>query len=117
VIGLTVVAIGTSLPELAASVTSAVKKEHDIAIGNVLGSNMFNMLAVLGMPAVIHPGKLAPEVLTRDLPVMIAMSVALFAMSYGFGRQGSINRVEGGTLLIGYLTYIVWLYMYSTGAV
>jgi len=117
VIGLTVVAIGTSLPELAASVTSAVKKEHDIAIGNVLGSNMFNMLAVLGMPAVIHPGKLAPEVLTRDLPVMIAMSVALFAMSYGFGRQGSINRAEGGTLLIGYLTYIVWLYMYSTGAV
>lgn len=113
VIGLTIVALGTSLPELAASITSAIKKEHDIAIGNVLGSNMFNMLAVLGLPGIIHPTKLDPELLSRDLPTMIGMTIALFAMSYGFGRQGSINRVEGGILLAGYFAYITLLYVGS----
>ena len=115
VIGLTIVAIGTSLPELAASITSAVRKEHDIAIGNILGSNMFNMLAVLGLPALIQPGKLVPEVLSRDLPVMIGISIMLFAMSYGFGRQGRINRAEGATLLVTYIAYLVWLYLDTVG--
>ena len=116
VIGLTIVALGTSLPELAASITSAVKKEHDIAIGNVLGSNMFNLLAVLGLPGLISPAKLDPELLSRDLPVMIGMTIALFAMSFGFGRQGKISRLEGAILLGSYLFYMGWLYSSSIAA-
>ena len=115
IIGLTIVALGTSLPELAAAVTSAIKKEHDIAIGNILGSNMFNMLAVLGLPGIISPTNLDAEVLTRDLPVMIGLTVALFAMSYGFGRQGNISRLEGGALFAGYCAYMIWLYLDAAG--
>lgn len=111
VIGLTVVALGTSLPELAASIMSAIKKEHDIAIGNVLGSNMFNLLAVLGLPGLISPSKLDPELLSRDLPVMIGLTIALFAMSFGFGRQGKISRFEGAILLCAYISYMGWLYI------
>jgi len=110
VIGLTIVALGTSLPELAASITSAVKKEHDIAIGNVLGSNMFNLLAVLGLPGLISPTRLDPELLSRDLPVMITITIALFAMSFGFGQPGRISRVEGAILLGAYIFYIGWVY-------
>lgn len=115
VIGLTIIALGTSLPELAASITSAVKKEHDIAIGNILGSNMFNMLAVLAMPGIIAPSPLDPAVLHRDLPVMIGLTVMLFAMSYGFGRQGRINRIEGGLLFGGYVGYMIWLFLGTVG--
>ena len=111
VIGLTVVAIGTSLPELAASVMSAVRKEYDIAIGNVIGSNMFNLLAVMGMPALIAPGILPTGVLSRDYPVMIAMTAALIGMAYGYrGRKGRINRAEGGALVGIYCVYLVALY-------
>lgn len=116
VIGLTIVALGTSLPELAASITSAIKKEHDIAIGNVLGSNMFNLLAVLGLPGLIDPSKLDTEVLSRDIPVMIGMTIALFAMSFGFGRQGRISRLEGAILLGAYIAYMGWLYVGSVTA-
>lgn len=110
VIGLTIVAIGTSLPELAASVMSALKKEPDIAIGNVIGSNMFNLLAVLGLPAVISPLTLDQGVLSRDFPYMIALSIALFTMAYGFRKHGRINRIEGGLLLTAYAAYMVILY-------
>ncbi len=110
VIGLTIVAIGTSLPELAASVMAALKKEHDIAIGNVIGSNMFNLLAVLGLPGVIHPHLVDPQVLERDYPVMIGFTVALFVMAYGFRGVGRINRFEGGVLLAAYAGYLILLY-------
>ena len=110
VIGLTIVAIGTSLPELAASVMSALKKEPDIAIGNVIGSNMFNLLAVLGTPAVIAPIPLESGVLTRDYPFMIGLSIALFIMAYGFRDNGRINRIEGGLLLLAYVAYLAVLY-------
>lgn len=110
VIGLTVVAIGTSLPELAASIVSALRREHDIAIGNVIGSNMFNLLAVLGLPGIIHPGPIDTEVITRDFPFMIGLSIAMFIMAYGFRRQGRINRFEGGLLFTGYIAYMVTLY-------
>lgn len=110
VIGLTIVAIGTSLPELAASVMSALKNEHDIAIGNVLGSNMFNLLAVLGMPGLIHPGATPPELLNRDFPIMILLTVGLFAVSYGFKKPGQVTRIEGAVLLVGYLGYLGLLY-------
>lgn len=110
VIGLTIVALGTSLPELAASVMSILKKEHDLAIGNVVGSNMFNMLAVLGMPGIIRPGAFPAEILSRDFPVMIGLAVLLFIMAYGLRGPGHINRCEGATLLSVYLGYMALLY-------
>jgi cation:H+ antiporter len=105
VIGLTIVAIGTSLPELAASITSAFKDEHDIAIGNVIGSNLYNTLAVLSLPGLIAPGPFLPEVLTRDLPIMLGLTIALFIMGYGFGNHGRINRLEGLILLCVFVGY------------
>jgi len=111
VIGLTIVAIGTSLPELAASVMSALKGEDDMAVGNVLGSNMFNLLAVLALPGLIRPSQLEPAVLERDFAAMILFSVALFAMAYGFRGPGRINRLEGGLLLTGFIAYLGWLGM------
>ncbi len=105
VIGLTIVALGTSLPELAASVVSALKNEHDIAIGNVIGSNMYNLLAVLAMPGLVAPGLFDAQVLSRDLPVMIGLTLALFVMGYGFKGTGKINRFEGALLLAAYIGY------------
>ena len=109
-IGLTIVALGTSLPELAAGVASAIKKEHDIAIGNIIGSNMYNLLAVLAMPGLIAPGSFVPEALTRDLPVMIGLTLAMFLMSYGFGGQGRINRFEASLLLAAFIGYQGFLF-------
>ncbi|MDH5570697.1 MAG: calcium/sodium antiporter [Gammaproteobacteria bacterium] len=114
IIGLTIVAIGTSMPELAASIVSALKKEPDIAIGNVLGSNMFNLLAVLGLPGLIQPHTLEPEILTRDFPWMIGLSIALFAMAYGFRDKGRINRLEGSLLMMSYFIYLTVLYFSVT---
>jgi cation:H+ antiporter len=111
VIGLTIVAVGTSLPELAASVVSALKKEHDIAIGNIIGSNMFNMLVVFGIPGLISPHVIDSSILTRDFPFMIGLAIVLFLMAYGFKKKvGHINRLEGSLLLGGYTTYMVVLY-------
>lgn len=105
VIGLTIVALGTSLPELAASIVSALKNEHDIAIGNVIGSNMYNLVAVLAVPGLVTPGIFDPLVLSRDLPVMIGLTLALFVMGYGFRGPGRINRFEAGLLLAAYIGY------------
>ncbi|MGV6826529.1 MAG: calcium/sodium antiporter [bacterium] len=111
VIGLTIVAIGTSLPELAASVASAYKKEHDIAVGNVLGSNLYNMLAVLPVPALIAPGAVPPELLSRDLPLMLGLTLALYLMSTGINGQGRINRYEAAVLLACFIGYQYWVYL------
>ncbi|MCU7799323.1 MAG: calcium/sodium antiporter [gamma proteobacterium symbiont of Lucinoma myriamae] len=113
VIGLTIIAIGTSLPELAASITSALKGEHEIAIGNIIGSNMFNLLGVLGIPGIMTGAVLDPSVLSRDYPVMIALSVLLFIFAYGFKDEGRLNRFEGGILLICYTAYMIVLYQQS----
>jgi cation:H+ antiporter len=110
VIGLTIVAIGTSLPELAASVVSALRNEPDIAIGNVIGSNIFNLLGVLGLPGLISPSRIDPQVLSRDLPIMTALTVVLLLMAYGFRGEGRINRLEGGLLLAAYAGYVTLLY-------
>lgn len=110
IIGLTIVAVGTSLPELASSVIAARKGEHDIALGNVIGSNLFNTLAVVGIAGLIHPMEVGPEVFSRDIMVMAALSASLFLIGYGFGGPGRINRLEGAALLacyIGYTTYLV----------
>lgn len=113
VIGLSIVAVGTSLPELAAATAAAVKREGDMAIGNVLGSNTFNTLAVLGLPGLIAPGPFEPAVLTRDVPIMVVLTVALFAMGYGFGGPGRINRIEGSVLLASFVGY-QWLLFASS---
>lgn len=105
VIGLTIVAVGTSLPELAASVASVLKNEPDLAIGNLLGSNMFNLLPVLAAPAIIAPGPVDAAVLSRDMPVMMFMSVALFLMASGYRRPGRINRLEAVLLLAAFAGY------------
>lgn len=109
IIGLTIVAIGTSLPELAASVMSALKGEDDMAVGNVLGSNMFNLLAVLALPGLILPSTLDAAVMLRDFPIMIGLTIALFAMAYGFRGPGRINRIEGALLLTAFIAYMAWL--------
>ena len=110
VIGLTIIAIGTSLPELAASIVSALKKEPDIAIGNIIGSNMFNLLVVFGIPGLMSPHTIDSAILERDFPFMIGLSIALFMTAYGFKGEGRINRYEGGLLLGGYIAYMVVLY-------
>ena len=108
-IGLTIVAFGTSLPELASSLIAARKGEHDIALGNVIGSNLFNTLAVVGIAAVIQPMKTGPEVFFRDIPVMTGLTVSLFLFGYGFQGSGRINRLEGAALLSGYTGYSAYL--------
>lgn len=117
IIGLTIVAFGTSLPELAASLVAVQKKEHDLAIGNVVGSNMFNILAVIGIAAVLQPMEgIASEVLSRDWMVMMGLTLALFVFCYGRqGRQGRISRLEGAALLGVYVGYTLLLGL-SAGA-
>ncbi|MBY6219927.1 calcium/sodium antiporter [Marinobacter nauticus] len=110
VIGLTIVAIGTSLPELASSIIAARKGEHDLALGNILGSNLFNTLAVVGIAGSIAPMAVANEVLMRDIPVMVGLTLALFVLGYGFRGPGRINRLEGVGLLaifVGYTAYLL----------
>ena len=110
IIGLTIVAIGTSLPELASALAAARKGRHDIALGNILGSNLFNTLAVVGIAGAIHPMRVEPEVFNRDLPVMTALTLLLFAIGFGFrGTGGRINRVEGAMLLACYAGYMIFL--------
>jgi cation:H+ antiporter len=110
VIGLTIIAIGTSLPELAASITGALKNEHDIAVGNVVGSNLFNTLGVLAIPGLIHPSTLAEGVLKRDLPIVFLLTILLFVMAYGFRGEGRINRIEAGLLLSAFFAYQMLLF-------
>jgi cation:H+ antiporter len=105
VIGLTIVALGTSLPELAASITGSLKGEDDIAIGNVIGSNIYNLLAVLSLPGLIAPGGFDAMVLTRDLPMMIGLTLLLYFVAHGFGAQGRINRIEGVILTFCFAAY------------
>lgn len=110
VIGLTVVAVGTSLPELASSVLAVRRGEHDLALGNVLGSNLFNTLAVVGLAGLIRPLQAEPALLSRDLVVLVALTLALFLLGMGRrGRPGRINRLEGGLLLLTFVAYSGWL--------
>ncbi|MDO6720995.1 calcium/sodium antiporter [Psychrosphaera sp. 1_MG-2023] len=110
VIGLTIIAIGTSLPELAASVAGVLKGEDDMAIGNVIGSNIFNILAVLSVGALIHPSEIDPNAASRDIFVMIGATVALLFMAMNFKGTRRINRVEGGLLLVGFVAYQIVLF-------
>ncbi len=109
VIGLTVVALGTSLPELASSLVAVHRKEHDIALGNVIGSNLFNTLAVVGIAGVINPIIISPEILSRDFLFMTILTFSLFVIGYGFRGPGRINRYEGAILVTSYAGYLVFL--------
>ena len=109
IIGLTVIAIGTSLPELASSLMAVKKGEHDLAIGNVIGSNMFNTLAVVGIAGTIQPMTVGSEFLYRDVMVMFASTIALFIFCIGIKRQGRLNRLEGGAFVLAYAAYTYWL--------
>ena len=114
IIGLTIIAIGTSLPELATSISGALKNEHDIVIGNVVGSNLFNTLGVLAIPGLIHPASLADGVLQRDIPIVLILTIVLFIMAYGFKGQGRINKIEGGLLLAAFIGYQLLLFLSVT---
>jgi len=112
VIGLTIIALGTSLPELASSLVAARKGEHDIAVGNIVGSNLFNTLAVVGIAGAIHPMEVEHQVVSRDLPVMAALTLSLFAFGYRASGPRRINRIEGGLLLSAYIAYMGWLLVF-----
>ena len=109
IIGLTIVAVGTSLPELASSIIAARKGEHDIALGNVLGSNLFNTLAVVGIAGLIRPMDIVPDIMTRDIPIMAFFTLSLFIIGYGFRGQGRINRYEATALVLGFAGYTAYL--------
>lgn len=109
IIGLTIIAVGTSLPELASSIIAIRKNEHDLALGNVIGSNLFNTLAVVGIAGAIHPLTVDPEVLWRDAMFMGILTLSLFIVGYGFRGEGRINRVEGAILLTAYVGYTAYL--------
>ena len=105
VIGITIVAFGTSLPELAVSLASALKGEYGLAIGNIVGSNIFNLLAVIGVAATIQPSALAPTVLSLHIFVMVAFTLVLFAMTYDYDGKAQLSRLEGFALLTAYIAY------------
>lgn len=110
IIGLTIIAIGTSLPELASSVVAARKGQHDMVVGNILGSNIFNTLAVVGIAGAVHPLEVGHEVLTRDVTVMLLLTVSLFVLGYARkGLNGLITRGKGLFLVAMYVMYTLWL--------
>jgi cation:H+ antiporter len=113
VIGLTVVAIGTSLPELASSLVAIKKGENDMALGNIIGSNLFNTLAVIGLAALVQPMEITPEVISRDWTLMMALTLSLLILGIGIKKQGRINRFEGALLLITFFIYTTYLYFAS----
>jgi cation:H+ antiporter len=108
VIGLTIIAIGTSLPELAASLAGVLKGEDDMAVGNIIGSNVFNILAVMGIPGILNPSILSEHAMGRDFWVMLGVSLLLVVMA--LGKSKSINRIEGGILTVCFLGYQIYLF-------
>ncbi|MFB9216759.1 calcium/sodium antiporter [Vibrio sinaloensis] len=112
VIGLTIIAVGTSLPELAASLAGVMKGEDDMAVGNIIGSNVFNILAVMGIPGILNPSILSEYAMGRDFWVMLGVSLLLVIMALGKSR--SINRIEGGVLFMAFIAYQGYLIINMT---
>ncbi|CAC9489788.1 Inner membrane protein YrbG, predicted calcium/sodium:proton antiporter [uncultured Gammaproteobacteria bacterium] len=110
IIGLSIIALGTSLPELAVSISSILKKQYEMVVGNVIGSNLFNTIAVLAIPGLIHPSKVADEVIVRDYPVMLLLTLLLFILSYKFHKKHRINRFEGIVLVSVFSVYMWQLF-------
>ncbi|KXJ42434.1 MAG: calcium:proton antiporter [Cycloclasticus sp. Phe_18] len=115
VIGLTIIAIGTSLPELAASIMSVVKKEPDLAVGNIIGSNAFNLLAVLCLPGLIRPGLVETQLISRDFPIMLGLTLLLLLFSYSANGEPKINRLKGATFMIFFVGYLSKVYLDTIG--
>ena len=109
VLGVTMVALFTSLPELAVSLVAAFRGEYGLAIGNIVGSNIFNLLAVLGVAATIQPAVLPPSVLSLHIFVMVAFTLVLFAMTYDYEGKGQVSRFEGLALITAYIAYISYV--------
>ena len=109
VIGITIVAFGTSVPELAVSLVSALRGEYGLAIGNIVGSNIFNLLAVIGIASAIHPATVAPSVLSLHIFVMVAFTLVLFAMTYDYDGKALLSRLEGIALLAAYIAYLYYV--------
>tara|TARA_R110000737_G_scaffold25195_7_gene43902 strand:- start:3098 stop:4078 length:981 start_codon:yes stop_codon:yes gene_type:complete len=110
VIGLTVIAVGTSLPELAASIMSIIKKEDDLALGNIIGSNIFNILAVLSLAGLISPGDIDNAAAVRDGPYMLATTFLLFLLCFSRNGKFRITRAKGVLLLAVFIGYQVLLF-------
>ncbi|MBQ4849560.1 calcium/sodium antiporter [Pseudoalteromonas sp. MMG012] len=108
-IGLTIIAIGTSLPELAACIAGVLKKEDDLALGNIIGSNIFNILAVLSIAGILNPASLDLNIAQRDIYIMLAATAALILMSLSFTGSRQINRIEGGLLLAAFISYMYYI--------
>ena len=108
VVGLTIIAIGTSLPELATSIAGALKGEDDMAVGNIIGSTIFNTVIVLGIPALLSPGSIDPAAFQRDYWVMLAASILLAALC--IGRKHRIGHLAGALLLCGFIAYLAVLF-------
>ena len=110
VVGLTVIAVGTSLPELSVTVTAVLRGHADMAIGNVVGSNILNILAVLAIPALLAPQVIDVAVLWRDYGMMLALTALLILFAYGIGSRKIITRFEGAVLVTGWVGYIYLVY-------
>ncbi|GLR30429.1 MULTISPECIES: calcium/sodium antiporter [Psychrobacter] len=110
IIGLTIVAVGTSLPELVSSLSAARKGEHDMALGNIIGSNVFNTLAVVGLATVIAPISADPVILSRDVMAMGLLTVLLVALCvFAFTKKRQFGRTSGATLVLFFVGYTAWL--------
>ena len=105
--GLTIQAIGTTLPELSTAVIAAMKGEEDLAVGTILGSNIYNLLLVLAFPALINPSKIDTIILWRDMPIMLFLALFLVFLNYNYKK--SLSRWHGGVLIIVYCCYIIAL--------
>ena len=115
IIGLTAVALGTSLPELVTSISSVLKKEDDLAVGNIVGANIYNLLIVYALPGLVIPGAAPDGMLTRDFPMMLGLTVVLFFLGKGLGNKpGIINRWEAAVLLVAYSSYVWFIYQSVT---
>jgi cation:H+ antiporter len=114
IIGLTIIAIGTSLPELAASIMSARKGQHGIALGNIIGSNVFNLLGVMAIPALINPVVIEADALWRDYGLMLLLTLFILALGFKARRGGTISRLMGSLLLLIYVMYMLLLYTNAT---
>jgi cation:H+ antiporter len=108
-IGLTIVAIGTSLPELATIVLSTLKKQHDVAIGTIIGSNIFNLLAVLAMPALIRPTELPSHFMRIDYPLLLVFTLLFYIFAFWPRKRSDISRIEGVLLVLCYVAYVILL--------
>ena len=113
VIGLTVVAIGTSAPELASSIAAARKGQNDLALGNVIGSNLFNTLGVIGLAGLISPAVVSPDLITRDLPVVMLLTLTLVVFALWPMGRGRITRIEGVALVVAFVTYMGALILFA----